>query len=130
MCFSPKEFPKHQVGETLVLLDTLVRLAENIKQHLEFSQVEVLCRLVECLITAIDHQQKGIDLENKFAALEHENNPDEKLSTPYKWTDIPEMLPFFNKQLALVESFMKAKLSYYIAEWNLELQVSNCLDIY
>ena len=109
----------------MVLLDTLVRLAENIKQYLELSQVEVLCRLVECLITAIDVQKKGIDL----VALEHGNNPDEKLSTPYKWTDIPAMLPFFKKQLAFVESFMKARLSYNIAEWNLELQVSNCLEI-
>ena len=117
------------MGETLVLLDTFVRLAENIKQCLKLRHVKVFCRLTECLITTIDLQKKGVDLESNFAELEHENDPKEKISTTYQLTDIPKMLPFFKKQLVLVESFMKSKLPYLIAEWDLELQVSNCLDI-
>jgi hypothetical protein len=110
----------------LVLLNNLVRLVGNVTHNLKLSQVEVLCRLVECLITAIDLQKKGIDIEHKSAVLKHENEPDENLSTPYQLTDIPEMSPLFNEQLELVEKFMNAKvlcrMSY--AEWNLELQVS------
>ncbi len=97
------------------------------KRHVKLNQVGIFCRVMECLITAIDLQKKGIDLENKFAALEHEKDPDENPSSPYQWTDIPEMLPFFKKQLALVESFMMSKLnSYHLVDWNLELQVSIC----
>ena len=92
----------------MVLLDTLARLAENMKRHVKLNQVGIFCRVMECLITAIDLQKKGIDLENKFAALEHEKDPDEN-------------------QLALVESFMMSKLnSYHLVDWNLELQVSIC----
>ena len=108
----------------MVLLNNLVRLVGNVTHNLKLSQVEVLCRLVECLITAIDLQKKGIDIEHKSAVLKHENEPDENLSTPYQLTDIPEMSPLFNEQLELVEKFMNAKLSKSYAEWNLELQVS------
>ena len=101
-----------------------MRLVGNVTHNLKLSQVEVLCRLVECLITAIDLQKKGIDIEHKSAVLKHENEPDENLSTPYQLRDIPEMSPLFNEQLELVEKFMNAKLSKSYAEWNLELQVS------
>ncbi|CAB4015366.1 zinc finger 3 homolog [Paramuricea clavata] len=116
-----KEFRSERLQETLVLLNNLVRLVGNVTQYLKLSQVEVLCRLVECLITAIDLQKKGIDIEYKSTLLEHENDPGENLSTPYQLADIPEMSPLFKEQLALVEKFMNARLSKSFAEWNLEL---------
>ncbi|CAB4041147.1 Hypothetical predicted protein, partial [Paramuricea clavata] len=128
LCFSPEHFPQDRLPETLILLNNLVRVVGNVKQHLQLSQVEVLCRLVECLVTAIDLQKKGIDLDNKSALLEHENDPDENLSTPYQLTDIPKMLEFYKEQYALVYNFMNAKLStIYLEncrdnEWNEELQ--------
>jgi hypothetical protein len=129
--FSPEKFPKVRLPETLILLSNLVHLGLNVKYHLELGQVEVLCRLVECLITAIDLQKKGIDIEHKSAVLKHENDADENLSTPYQLTDIPEMSQFFKEQFASVEDFMNTRLSVSLqyngaTEWNQELQVSDC----
>jgi hypothetical protein len=135
LCFSPAKFPKDRLPETLILLNSLVRLAVNLKHYLELSQIEVLCRLVECLITAIDLQKRGIDLENDSVASERESDPDENLSTPYQLTDIPEMSSFFKEQVASVGDFVNMKLSaVYIencraSEWNQELRVSECYYI-
>ncbi|CAB4005504.1 Hypothetical predicted protein, partial [Paramuricea clavata] len=125
---SPSKCPKYRLPETLILLNSLVRLAVNLTHYLELSQVEVLCRLVECLVTAIDLQKRGIDLENDSVVSERENDSDENLSTPYQLTDISKMSSFFNEQFAAVDDFMNKKLSaVYLeycraSEWNQELR--------
>ena len=125
-CFSPQQFPKERLQETLVLLKNLVYLVMDVKQHLKLNQVEVLCRLVECLITIIVLQKKGIDLEDEFA---NENGSDENLSTPLQLADIPnEMSSLFEKQCEFVENFINTKLSSFlensdVTDWNQELQV-------
>ncbi len=93
--FQPQRLPKEQLPETLVLLTNFLRLVQNVKQHLKLNQVEVLCCLVECLISAIVIQKKGIDLQS-----ECENDPDENLSTPYQLTDIPEMAKTFQRTVS------------------------------
>ncbi len=132
-CFSPKQFPGKRLQETLALLNNLVHLVHNVKQHLKLDQVELLCRLLECSTTAIVLQKNGIDCQEEYAILEHENESDENLCTSYQLTDIPtEMLRFFRKQEELVESFISVKLPLSleyskVAEWNQELQVNSCV---
>jgi hypothetical protein len=131
-CFSCGDFPKGRLRETLVLLNNLVLLVQNVKQHLRLNQVKILCRLVECLITTIVLQKKGIDLQDEPTVLENENDPDKNLSTSFQLTDISkEMSSHLQAQKAFVEGFMHdATLSLGLeyskdAEWNQELQVSN-----
>ena len=130
--FSPEQFPKEQLQETLVLLNNLVLLVQNVKQHLELNQVEILCRLVECLITTIVLQKKGIDFPDEPVVLEHENDRDVHLSTSFQLTDIPkEMASFLKTQSGFVDDFLGKKLPGSLTycketEWDRELQVSNC----
>ena len=92
--FSPEKFSKEGLPDTMVLLSNLVHLAYDVKQHLEFCEVEILCRLVECLTTAITQQQKGINLED---AVQHRKSSN-------------EMFSHFEKLLKHVETFVKDKL--------------------
>jgi hypothetical protein len=130
-CFSPEQFPKEQLQKTLVLLNNFVQLVEIVKQHLKLNQVEILCRLVECLITTIVLQKKGIDLQDEPTVVENENDPDENLSTSLQMTDIPrEMSSLLNKQYGFVGRFIDARFSAHLenirpADWDQELQVSN-----
>ena len=111
-------------------------LVQYVKQHLELRQVQVLCHLVECLITAIILQKNGIDLQDESAVLGSEIDPDENLSTSFQFTDIPhEMLSLFKNQCGLVEKFFETKLPVHlgysrITPWNEELQVSSGRDIH
>ena len=123
ICPSPKEFPNDRMQETLVLLDTLVWHSTNINECLKVCEVEVLCRLMECLTTTIDIQMKGIDLEN---------DQDNNVSKPYELNDIGEMLPEFGKMFSNVDCLVEKKLSTVprleqceATEWNQELEVSN-----
>ena len=101
------------------------------KQHLKLNQVDVFCHLVECSITGIVLQKKGIDLQDES---ENRNGPEDSISMPFESTDgIPkEMLLSLKKQSGLVDNFINRKLySLYLerstdAEWFKELQVSNC----
>lgn len=126
-CFSPKQFTKERQQETLVLLNNLVYLVKDVKQHLKLYQVEVLCRLVECLITIIVLQKKGIDNEDESG---NENESDENLSTPFQLADIPnEVSSLFEKQCEFVENFVNTKLPSFlensdVTDWKRELQVS------
>ncbi|CAB4044068.1 Hypothetical predicted protein, partial [Paramuricea clavata] len=114
-CLSPKEFPKERLPETLVLLNNLVYLVENVKQHLKLSDVEVLCRLFECLITAMVLQKNGIDLQEESAV----EDPDKNLSTPFQLKDIPDkMLSIVQKQFRLVEGFIDTRLAVRPVEYN------------
>ena len=122
-CFSPKEFPKERLQETLVLLDNLMYLVYDVKQHLKLGQVEVLCRLVECSISTIVLQKKGIDLQDDPAALQHEIDPN--LFTPIQLTEIPEeMSSLLRKQCLYVDGFIDMRLPVHIKDQ--ELQVSDC----
>ena len=129
MWFSPGKYPRERQPETMVLLNNLVVLVENVKQHLKLNQVHVLCHLVECLISGIVLQKKGIDLQDES---ETENKSHDGISTPFESTnDIPkEMLALFKKQSGLVDNFINGKLYYLeysaVAEWHKELQVGIC----
>ena len=129
-CFSPKQFPKERLQETLVLLNNLVYLVQTEKQNLKLNQVEVLCRLVECLITAIVLQKKGIDLQDESAALGNENDRNDNLSTSFKLKDIPkEMSSLLKEQRGFVHNFMLDKLplgleNITFTDWDRELLVS------
>ncbi|CAB4038281.1 Hypothetical predicted protein, partial [Paramuricea clavata] len=123
-----EDFPKGRLRETLVLLNNLVLLVQNVKQHLRLNQVKILCRLVECLITTIVLQKKGIDLQDEPSVLENENDRDKNLSTSFQLTDIPkEMSSHLQSQKAFVEGFIDARLSLGLeyskdTEWDQELQ--------
>ena len=129
--FSPNEFLDDRLQETTVLLDSLLHLAKNVKQHLKLNQVELVCRLVECLVTVIVLHKKGTDLQEESTVLKNESSSDRSLSTSFKLEDVSnEMSLFWKKQFQLVEDFMVSKLSYSLEytkfnEWCLELQVSN-----
>ena len=110
----------------MVLLDNLVFLVQNIRQHLKFNEIGVLCRLVECLTTTIVLQKKGIDYEDEPNA---QPDPSEKLSISCKLADIPsKMLYHFNEQCGYVEYFIRSNLREleYSNDraWDEELQVS------
>ena len=113
----------------MVLLNNFVVLVENVKQHLRLGEVDVLCHLVECLITGIVLQKKGIDLQDKS---ENRNGADDSISEPWESTDdFPkEMISLHEKQSAKVDYFLKMKLKNLEysrdAEWHQELQVNNC----
>jgi hypothetical protein len=109
-----------------------VLLVQNVKQHLKLNQVKVLCRLVECLITTIVLQKKGIDFPDEPVVLEHEHDRDAHLSTSFQLTDIPkEMASHWKKQSGFVDDFLGKRLPINLTycngtEWDQELQVSTC----
>jgi hypothetical protein len=125
---SPREFPKERLPETLVLLDNFDNLVR--KLNLKLNQVELVCRLVKCLITTIVLQKKGIDLQEESEVLEKESNPHESLSTSFKLEDIPnEMSLLLKHQFKFVLDSMSSKLPYPLENissrlWDQELQVS------
>jgi hypothetical protein len=135
-CFSPKDFPKERVEESLVLINNLVYLVQNMKQHLKIDQVQVLCRLVECLTTVIVLQTKGIDIQDKSEELATEINPDKEISTTFDAKDIPEeMSSLLKKQCGFVDAFVSSKIHGSIqscsnSEWDKELFVSYCRDLH
>lgn len=62
----------------MVLLDNFVLLVENLKQHPELNQVEVICRVVECSITIVVLQRKANDRQDESANEDDlGDNPDE-----------------------------------------------------
>ena len=129
MWFSPLKYPRERHPETMILLNNFAVLVENVKQHLKLNQVHVLCHLVECLITGIVLQKKGIDLQDES---ETESKSHDGIYTPFESTnDIPkEMLALLKKQSGLVDNFITRKLNNLeysaVAEWHKELQVGNC----
>ena len=133
MCSSPVRYPKDRQPETMVLLKNFVFLVENVKQHLKLNQVDVLCHLVECLVTGIVLQKKGIDLQDES---ENRNGADESVTEPSESTDdFPkEMITLQEKQSEKVDYFIRANLKILEyssdAEWRQELQVSNCKDVH
>lgn len=110
--FSSQKFPRLDPSKTLVFLENLVQLVGILVHHLDVGKVEILCYLVECLVTAIATQ---IDNEENSAL---------------KWAEIPkEMSSFFKQQRDLVEKFIDSKLSFHlgysqIIPWEQELQVT------
>ena len=117
----------------MVLLKNFVFLVENVKQHLKLNQVDVLCHLVECLLTGIVLQKKGIDLQDES---ENRNGADESVTELSESTDdFPkEMITLQEKQSEKVDYFIRANLKILEyssdAEWRQELQVSNCKDVH
>ena len=103
------------------------------KQHLKLNQVDVLCHLVECLVTGIVLQKKGIDLQDES---ENRNGANESVTEPSESTDdFPkEMITLQEKQSEKVDYFIRANLKILEyssdAEWRQELQVSNCKDVH
>ena len=117
--------------ETLVFLENLVYLVHDVKQHLRISQVKVLCRMVKCLVTAVVHQMKAIDLEyeSTSAVIRNKNDPKTKIPTSFDYKDIPkEMASLFKKQMDIVDKFIQDRLPFsiencQISAWEQELQV-------
>ena len=127
-CFSPAEYPKERQQETMVLLNNFVVLVENVKQHLKINEVDVLCHLVECLITGIVLQMKGIGLQDESG---NENSSHDCISMPFEsLDDIPkEMSSLHKKQSESVDKFLNINLRSYLEystdmEWHQELLVS------
>ena len=110
-------------------------LFEILKSYFKLGQIHVLCRIVECLVSAIVLQQKGIDFQDKSAAPENGNNQNKKLLTSFQLEDIPEkMLSIFKKLCRLVDKYLDlqlpSSLGYSrITPWNDELQVSCGQDL-
>lgn len=117
----------------MVLLNNFVFLIENVKQHLKLNQVDVLCHLVECLITGIVLQKKGIDLQDESG---NRNGADDNNTDPSESTDdFPkEMISLQEKQSKKVDYFINANLESLEysndAVWHQELQVGNCYDTF
>ena len=117
-----------RLQETLVILDALVRISVNLTHHLDLCAVEVFCRVMECLITAIHFQMKRIDFENKSAASK-QNDPVKNLPKAYQSKGYTEMESFFKELLSSVEKFVKEKLSEFdrvrsATKWNEEFWVT------
>ena len=120
-----------RLQETLVILDTLVRISVNLTHHLDLCAVEVFCHVMECLITAIDLQMKGIDFEKKAASRRYKNDRLENLSKAYQYENcFTEMESFFKELLSSVEKFVEEKVSEFdlvrrsATEWNEEFRVT------
>ena len=120
--------------ETLVLLNNLVYLVQNVKQYLKIHQVQVFCRLVECLISGIVLQKEGIDYQDQSTILKNsrEINPNEKTPANFELKDIPkEMSSLLKKQCGFVDDFIATKLrgcsirNCSTSEWDRELCVSD-----
>ena len=132
-CFSPKQIGKGGMKETLVFIENLVYLVFDVKQHLKLNQVKVFCRLVECLVTAVVHQMKAVDLEEEASATGNENDPKKTISTSFELRDIPkEMSSLFKRQVEIVDKFIQDRLPVSIeycgiSQWDQELQVRNIL---
>ena len=126
--FSPEQFPKERLEDTLVLLNNLVELVRIVKQHLKINQVQVLCRLVECLITVIVLQKKEIDVQDK-SVVENENSQDEENLTSFTLKEIPnEMSGLLRKQRDFVDDFINKKVIASMkntSKWDQEFLVSN-----
>ena len=100
----------------MVLLDNLGFLAEILKCYLKLDQVEVLCHLMECLVTAIVRQIKGIAVEDESSNEVDLDNLPKEISTVFKKLD------------GCVAGFVEKKafqsLEYSTDErWHRELQV-------
>ena len=114
----------------MILLENFVFLVDTVKQNLKLNEVDILCRLVECLITGILLQKKGIDPQDK--SRDSNNGADDSITEFSEPTDdFPEeMLSLQKKQSKKVSSFIDNKLKYREnsrdEEWHQELQVSNC----
>ena len=115
-CCRPEQCLKERLPETMVLLNNLVFLAQILKNYLELNQIEVLCHLMECSITAIVPQKRGIDIQ------EESGNVDDL-------DDLPEEMSSVIKRLSdSVASFVECKLSQSLensteARWHKEVQV-------
>jgi hypothetical protein len=103
-----------------------------VKQHLKINQVEVLCRLVECLITVVVLQKKGIDVQDKSAMLANESSREENGITPFEFDDIPKkMSSLLQKQRDYVDGFIDVQFrrinveKCITSQWEQELCVSN-----
>ena len=103
-------------------------LVENVKQNLKLNQVDILCHLVECLITGIVLQMKGIGFQDESR---NGNSSHDSISMPFEsLDDIPkEMSSLRKKQSELVDKFLTQNLRYFLKdssknEWHVELQVS------
>ena len=104
--FSLEMFQKQGSQETSALLINLVHLVNDLRQHLEFHEIEVLCHLVECLTTTIMQQEKGMSSnESAFESSVDANFESVKL------TELPkEMLSHFEKLCQHVKTFIGVKL--------------------
>ena len=115
-CFRPEQYPRERPKETIVLLNNLVLLAEILKNYLQLNEVEVLCRLMECLITAIVLQKKETNVKDESG---NEDDLD----------DLPEEVSSAFKRLSeCVAKFVERKLSQPLEystdeKWKKELQV-------
>lgn len=128
-CFSPVQYPRERQPETMVLLNNLVAVVENVKQCLKLNQVDVLCHLVECFITSIVLQMKGNDLQDECGNKNSAHDRNSMLS--FEPTNgIPkQMSSLRKKQNVFVNVFLITNLSSNLegsrdAEWHQELQVS------
>ena len=100
----------------MVLLDNLGLLGEILKDCLKLEQVEVLCHLMECLVTAIVRQIKGIDVEDESSNEVDLDNLPKEMSTVFKKLD------------GCVAGFVEKKLFQSLEhspdeQWHRELQV-------
>ena len=129
-CFfcSPVQYPKERQPETMVLLNNFVVLVENVRQNLKLNQVDILCHLVDCLITGIVLQMKGIGLQDESG---NGSSSHDSISMPFESLgDIPkEMSSLCKKQSELVDKFLTKNLRSPLKysrkeEWDEELQVS------
>ena len=127
--FSTRQFPEKRLPETFVLQDNLIRLVQNVKQNLNLSEVGVLCRLVECLVTTIVLHEKEIDLEGDTTDLLQEADIGEKLQiTSFQSQDIRKKMLNTLKDLRLILfDFITRRFvslgSCTAFEWEQELQV-------
>ena len=114
--FRPEHYPKERLPETMVLLDNLGLLAEILNGYLKLHQVEVLCHLVECLVTAMVLQIKGIDVEDESSNEVDLDNLPKQMSTVFKKLD--------GSVAGFVEKKLFQSLEHSTDEqWHMELQV-------
>ena len=114
----------------MILLKNLGYLVDILKWNLHISEIEVLCRLVECSVTLIALRREEMGFKEESTPSAFNDGPDTRQLC--QWDEIPEEVSsLFTKQCESVKEFMKIKLPAIIGcnqeiPWHQELQVGSC----
>ena len=117
--------PKNKV-ESELLLQTFQKLLVNIIEKVELRYINVLCRVVECIISQVRRHINGMEHEDFSCGTEDHRNSEEGMQLE----TIPVQLASFVKEATgVVNRFFKDKRTRSletcgVADVNVELQVN------
>ena len=117
--------PKNKV-ESELLLQTFQKLLVNIIEKVELRYINVLCRVVECMISQVQRHYNGMEHEDFSCGTEDHRNSEEGMALE----TIPAQLANFIKEaMGVVNRFFQDKRTSSletcgVADVNVELQVN------